>query len=135
MDWRLGWCEECGGLAAVERFSEGEMPAAIHDAGQELPILPTRLPCCLTCGSKRVTAPLVTYRQKDGKTTRTPAVFSAPTQEEEANRKKPKPTGFIHPGCGGELWMKLDGLHFALRPSIRSYTPNGEFIERVFTDR
>jgi hypothetical protein len=47
----------------------------------------------------------------------------------------PTPTGFVHPGCGGELLMAQGGLHIALKPSVRLYTPEGEFIEKIFTER
>lgn len=114
--WRLGWCEDCGGLAAVESFSGGELSEAIWNADQTLPRMPIRSPICLSCGSARITAPQVRK------------------QEELDGGRKPQPAGFIHLGCGGEIRTVEEDFRFALRPSIRSYTPNGKFIGRVFTD-
>jgi len=163
---RLGWCEECDGLASVETFSAelfcGKIQAAERDLaepdlyrerqrrhsqqfvfGSRVVSLPTgwnyeqaspeeRLnvaskllamiekrqspPRCLKCGGTRVTAPLVSdwSRVKDP--------------------RLPTPIGFVHPGCGGELSVVEDGFRVALRPSIRRYTPEGEFIELVNLD-
>lgn len=133
----LGWCDECGGLAAVEILPEREGSAKIGTAGQELPVLPVRLPRCLICGSTRVMTPLVTTQEKSSESEEPgPPIFGGTVKEKRNEIGKRKPTRFIHPGCGGELLMSFEeGLRFALRPSIRLYTPNGDFIERVFTDR
>ena len=162
---RLGWCEDCGGLASVETFSAVDLANDIRLAKQELADLPpqpvrqpwqvvkylpfsgwdtkvrrwnfkqsdipkrideaTTLlsivekrknpPRCLECGSARVIAPIVPNR-------------------EFWDAEKPKATGFKHPGCGGELWADKDGFRVSIRPSIRRYTPEGDFIERVFHD-
>lgn len=114
---RLGWCEDCCGLATVEEFAERDISADGLKSDQELPLLPIRPPRCLTCGSTRVLALLMT------------------NQEPWVDVKKPYPTGSFHPGCGGEVWLREnDGLRFILTASIRLYTLNGEFIEQVFPD-
>jgi hypothetical protein len=162
---RLGWCEDCGGLASVETFSAVDLANDIGLAKQELADLPAQPvrqpwqvvkylpfsgwdskvrrwnfkqsdiqkrideattllsivekrknpPRCLECGSARVIAPIVPNR-------------------EFWDAEKPKATGFKHPGCGGELWADKDGFRVSIRPSIRRYTPEGDFIERVFHD-
>lgn len=160
LDWRLGWCHDCNGLAAVEELSEeargdelfeaqktlaslGPPPVRrwwqlhrfllrgwwhakaenwmyyacqVEDAQDALRLVSERktTPRCLACGSSRVIAPLVTDRSE---------------WRDEAGRRR---TGFVHPGCGGELMMVMDGMRIGLRPSIRRYTPEGEFIEKEF---
>lgn len=157
LDWRLGWCNDCNGLAAVEALSAGRCRKALAEAQRSLDragsppvrrwwqphrfifrgwwsrkverwmyyacqvedcrdalrlaLQRTAQPRCLACGSRRVTAPLVT-------------VWSADSDE-----TKPARTGFAHPGCGGEIMMAMDGLRVGLKPSISRYTPEGEFIE------
>ena len=117
MEWSLGWCEQCKGLAAVEIPCTTELSEAIRRTAPEFSQLPPRATRCLACGSGQVTAPLLT----SGLTW--------------SNRKIPAPTGFIHPNCGGELWRMQDGFRVALRQSIKTYTIDGEFIEQVFDDR
>lgn len=162
---RLGWCEDCGGLASVETFSEAEIRKEIRDIEEELQAMPSEPsrqpwevfkylpfsgwetkvqrwhykqdqlvgkldetttllaiikqrkspPRCLECGSSRVRAPLVQDK----------SFWDSP---------KPVATGFIHPGCGGELWADEDGMRISLRPSTRYYSGDGEFIERLFND-
>lgn len=166
VDWRLGWCEDCAGLAAVEVLSEDDRLKDLKEAEAELAAHPPRpvrhwwhlyryvlnsawhnrigewerarlrlqsklddahdalahirrrsQACkCLACGSHRVHAPLVTNAEP----------WNNP---EQAQR-----TGFIHPGCGGELWMMEDGLRLALKPSVRRYSPEGDLIEKEFVD-
>lgn len=166
VEWELGWCEDCAGLAAVEVLSEAGRQKDLKEAEAELaahPPRPTRhwwqlrrfvfgrtwrnrvgewerdwlrLQCtlddardaldhirlrgqprkCLACGSHRVHAPLVTNAEP----------WNDPGQ--------PQRTGFIHPGCGGELWMLDEGTRFALRPSVRRYSPEGDLIEKEFVD-
>ena len=159
---RLGWCEDCRGLAAVEDLSQESRRADLEEATRELIALqfrPVRRwwelqwfilaglwrrkvetwnccagkvddakdalnliasrktpPRCLACGSNRVTAPLVT------------------DTSEWRNTNQPKRTGFLHPGCGGEMWMIEDGFRIALKPSIRRYTPEGDSIEQEDVD-
>jgi hypothetical protein len=145
---RYGWCEDCQRVSVVETLSQADLSDEKQKAEQELEdlfggdvnhdeqgwqvsslkerideiaellkllSLRTRSPCCLECGSSRVTAPLSSNRE----------IWSA---------KGPVGTGFTHPGCGGELWLHKNGIRFAIRPSVRLYTPDGIFIERIFDD-
>lgn len=157
---RLGWCEDCRELAAVEDLSveshradldkavneliaPGFRPvrrwwelhwfilpglwhrkfkdwnccvSKIDDAMDTLRLIARRKtpPRCLACGSNHVTAPLVTDRS------------------EWRDTSQPKKTGFVHPGCGGEMWMLMDGFRIALKPKIRRYSPEGDFIEEEY---
>jgi hypothetical protein len=162
---RLGWCEDCGGLASVEIFTESDIRKEIRDIEEELQAMPSEPsrqpweihkylpfngwetkvqrwhykqdqligkldekttllgiikqrkspPRCLECGSTRVMAPLV-------------------ADKTFWDSEKPAVTGFIHPGCGGELSADEDGMRISLRPSTRYYSSEGEFIERLFND-
>jgi hypothetical protein len=38
-------------------------------------------------------------------------------------------TGFIHPGCGGELVARGSGARFNIARETRIYTPHGDFVE------
>lgn len=166
VDWRLGWCEDCAGLAAVEVLSEDGRQKDLKEAEAELAAHPPRpvrrwwqlhrfvlnsawrnrigewgrarlrlqsklddahdaldhirrrsqARKCLACGSHRVHAPLVTNAEP----------WNDPEQ--------PQRTGFVHPGCGGGLWMLEDGMRFALKPSVRRYSPEGDLIEKEFVD-
>ena len=162
LDWRLGWCHDCKGLAAVEALSAEECRKALSEAQKTLSDMgppPVRRwwqlhrfvfrglwrkrvndwmysacqvedardalrltekrknpPRCLACGGSRVIAPLVTDRS------------------EWADSSKPKRTGFVHPGCGGEILMVMDGFRIGLRPSVRRYTPEGNFIGQEFVE-
>jgi hypothetical protein len=163
LNWSLGWCHDCNGLAAVEALSETvcreEMAEAqsdldgfgpppvrrwwqlhrfllrgwwrkkvenwmycacdVEDARDALRLVQERKspPRCLACGSRRVDAPLVTDRSE---------------WKDEAGRRR---TGFIHPGCGGEIMQFMNGdFRLGLRPSIRRYTAEGEFIEQEFVE-
>lgn len=166
VDWQLGWCEDCAGLAAVEVLSEDGHQKDLKEAEAELAAHPPRparhwwqlpifvlnsawqrrigewerdrlrLQCmlddahdaldllrrrsqarkCLVCGSHRVHAPLITNAE----------LWNDPEQ--------PKRTGFIHPSCGGELWMREDGLRLALKPSVRRYSSEGDLIQKEFVD-
>jgi hypothetical protein len=166
VDWQLGWCNDCGGLSAVEELSEEERRKSVEKAEQELAKHPPRpvrhwwqlhwfllnvvwqqrlgegernhldlvakldvardalsflgqrkSPArCLACGSIHVVAPLVRNHE--------------PWEDPE----RPKATGFTHPGCGGELWMREDGLRIGLRPSVRRYTPEGDFLDQEYLD-
>jgi hypothetical protein len=160
VDWRLGWCEDCVGLAAVEslkidnrrkkvekaeqefarhpprpvrrwwhlhRFVQSRLwrlrvedweqqsfylTSTLDDARDTLDLLGQRKnpPRCLTCGSTRVVEPLVQHREAWDDLSQT------------------KATGFIHPGCGGELWMIDSGLRFIIWQMVRRYTAEGDFI-------
>ena len=90
----------------------------LDDAKDSLTHLRQRLnpPRCLACGSKKIRAPLVA------------------NAEAWENMEQPKPIGFIHPGCGGELWMYQDGLRIGLRPSVSYYTPEGDLIDNEEVD-
>lgn len=164
VDWKLGWCEDCAGLAAVESLAPDVRLKELAEAEAELGALPPRPmlhwwqlprfifnnawhkraeewerdrfrlqskvddaqdalehlkgrkqpPRCLACGSHRVHAPLVTN----------PEPWTDPTQ--------PQRTGFVHPGCGGELWRREEDIRFALKPSVRRYSPEGDFLEQEF---
>jgi hypothetical protein len=72
-------------------------------------------PHCMTCSGVNVALPFDDIRaQPDG-------------------RPEPVPTGFSHPGCGGELMAKVrSGMMVSIRPLVHRYTPEGEFIETVF---
>jgi hypothetical protein len=74
-------------------------------------------PRCLECGSRKVHAPVVTNSETD-----------------EYLEEKPCATGFVHPGCGGEIWMRMDGMRIALKPSVKYYTPEGDLIEKEFVE-
>ncbi len=71
---------------------------------------------CLKCGGHHLLAPLIKFKEEWD--------------------DMPKYTGSIHPGCGGEIWMKEaeGGLRIALKPTVSRYTPEGEFIEEIYVD-
>ena len=41
----------------------------------------------------------------------------------------PKPIGFTHPGCGGELTVCSDGLRLNIRPVRKAYDTEGRLLE------
>ncbi|MBP2085813.1 MULTISPECIES: hypothetical protein [Pseudomonas] len=41
----------------------------------------------------------------------------------------PKPIGFTHPGCGGELTVCSDGLRLNIQPVRRAYDTEGRLLE------
>lgn len=153
LEWDLGWCEDCHGLAAVEVLSEAQRRAELEKAESELAALGFRPgprwwefpwtwqsklekwkeiapkahdaklalqlildrktpPRCLACGSEHVIAPLETDKS------------------EWIDYSQPKRIGFLHPGCGGELWKKKSDTRLAFRRSVLLYTPNGQFIKQ-----
>lgn len=164
VDWNLGWCEDCAGLAAVESLAPDARLKDLAEAEAELDALPSRPmrhwwqlhrfifnnawhkraeawardrfrlqgkvddaqdalehlkgrkqpPRCLACGSHRVHAPLVT------------------NPEPWNDSSRPHRTGFVHPGCGGELWRREGDIRFALKPSVSRYSPEGGFLEKEF---
>ncbi|KAB2309549.1 hypothetical protein F8A87_09810 [Betaproteobacteria bacterium SCN2] len=164
--WRLGWCEDCVGLAAVENLDSDERLKDLAEAKAELGALPPhpmrhwwqlhgfmfnhawqkqleawererfhlqcklddaqdalehlkgrkQPPRCLACGSDRVHSPLITN----------PEPWNDPSQ--------PHHTGFVHPGCGGELWRREEDMRFALKPTVRRYSPEGDFLEKEFVE-
>ena len=166
VDWRLGWCEDCAGLVAVEVLSEDDRLKDRKEAEAELAAHPphpvrhwwqphrfvlnsawhnrigewerARLRLqgrlddahdavdyirrrskprkCLACGSHRVHAPLVTNTE--------------PWNDADQAQR----TGFIHPGCGGELWMREEGMRIALKPTVRRYSPEGDLIGKEFVE-
>jgi hypothetical protein len=161
--WTLGLCGECNSICAAETLNKDFFKNEYSRAKQErhaLPLRPVRYwwqlhrfltngrwqqevqrwesdyvkqankladwqdllrllddrksaPRCLKCGGHHLLAPLIRIRS--------------------ANREMPKYTGSIHPGCGGEIWMKEaeGGLRIALRQTVSRYTPEGEFIEKI----
>lgn len=73
-------------------------------------------PRCMVCGSANVTAPIMLNRAR------------------WEDRSQPKTTGFQHPNCGGDILMIDDDLRIGLAPSVRRYTAEGEFIEKIDLD-
>lgn len=154
---QLGWCHDCEGLAAVEviqtvdewlaRVREADNAVAslgakpirhwwqfwgrevgewqeryeaavkLVEASREAMEITGRResgPRCMTCSGVRVEFPFDEIAQPHGP----PA---------------PVPTGFSHPGCGGELMAKVrSGMMVSIRPLVHRYTPEGEFIETFF---
>ena len=119
--WQLHWFilggrwRRC--VEAWER-AQFDLLCSLDDANDGLTHLRQRNnpPRCLACGSSQVRTPLV--------------LNQGPWEDKE----RPKATGFIHPDCGGELWMIVDGLRVRLQPSVRRYTVEGEFIEKEFIE-
>lgn len=152
VNWQLGWCFDCDGLTAIEdlslskceenytkrqqilaehlllhrpasmsktKLSEWEnchyyLTDEMDEVQDVIDMLKNRMnPArCLACGSTRVLADFF-------------------TNNDSWDQSQPKATGSKHPGCGGEIWMKESELRLAMKPSISSYTPEGDFIDRV----
>lgn len=150
---RVGWCDTCNGIAPIEDLSmhrriqeyrkaqqslQQEISRAssleriiglsksekslrriyedsMDDAIDALEILVTRKspPRCLSCLGIQVHTPEVIESGNDGAADR---------------------LVFRHPGCDGELLLKLDesGMRIALRPRIDRYTPEGEIIDKEY---
>jgi hypothetical protein len=88
---------------------------ALDDARDLLKLQEQRVnpPRCMECGTTNVTVPFVTNE--------------SPWED----RSQPRVSGFRHPNCGGEIFMIDDGLRIAVAPSVRRYTPQGDFIEKI----
>ena len=156
----LGWCAQCNAITAVESLDIGRREAELREAERELekqggqpvrrwwqihrflvPMFWRRdlanwyffagmvedaraalqlitmrksPPKCLACGSDEITTPLIS------------------DTSEWTDVSQPTRTGFIHPDCGGELSMVMDGLRIGLKPSVRRYTPEGILIEQEY---
>lgn len=93
-----------------------ELQSRLDDARDRARFLESqqRPPKCLSCGSTRVHAPLITH--------------SEPWED----RASPQPIGFTHPGCGGAIWRKESGIRIAPIPSIQRYLPDGELFDKEF---
>ena len=49
--------------------------------------------------------------------------------DQELNYSGTQPTGFIHPGCGGTIQFKGDGMRFAMAfRSKKVYSTEGELL-------
>ncbi len=156
IDWRLGWCHDCKSVRAVElldlqiaeevlRQIQSELAAstfnpkkwwchlfklipnlwrfnlehwqsskdAYDDALDIVELIRNRQAArkCLSCGGTHVVAPLVTNAEA--------------TLENGGFAK----TGFVHPECGGDMYMTEEGVRLAIKPVARRYTTEGEFID------
>lgn len=140
---RLGWCHDCKNIAPVEYLDVSAAQAEVKkrqeylatlkadsslqedvedwqfyanrlaDAEDYLSVITNRKspPKCLSCGSDHAVAPVVSSTsgvESDG---------------------VPVPTGFTHPGCGGQITMSYDGFRIALQPQAHRFTPEGLRIE------
>lgn len=98
-------------LSEAERFN---LHCGIDDARDLLALVRARRtpPRCLECGSDRIHTAIMT------------------NSEPWSNKAQPWPTGFHHPGCGGEIQMVAhDGLWIDPKLTVRRYTPHGDLIE------
>jgi hypothetical protein len=119
--WRLDRFIFREGARIIEEYRaqrQHSLTAALADAHDLLDLQQRRkTPArCMECGTTNVTAPFITNE--------------SPWED----RSQPRPTGFIHPDCGGEIVMVDDGLRIGLGQSVRRYTPDGDFIEKVKLD-
>jgi hypothetical protein len=119
--WHLGRYIFYKGTLAWEKLQRDHhfsLVVGVADARDLLALQQQRItpPRCMDCGSANVTAPFITNE--------------SPWED----RSQPKPTGFHHPDCSGELLMIDEGVQIGLAPSVRRYTPEGDFIEKVELD-
>lgn len=119
--WHLGRYIFYKGTLAFEKLEKRHhfwLVVRLADA-RDLLILQqqrTSPPRCMECGSANVTAPVITNRAR------------------WEDRSQPKATGFQHPNCGGDILMIDDDLRIGLAPSVRRFTPEGDFIEKIALD-
>jgi hypothetical protein len=116
--WHLGRYIFYKGTLAWEKLQRDHhfsLVVGVADARDLLALQQQRInpPRCMECGSANVTAPFIT------------------NENSWEDSSQPKPTGFHHPDCGGEILMVDDDLRIGLAPSVRRYTPDGDFIEKV----
>jgi hypothetical protein len=110
----LGWCYDCNGLRPIEQFGIAE----IKDSRQMSPSDYARIKLlsvrqvgderCLLCGGKKH------------------ELFEALADDED--EKEVFYTGFLHPCCGGEIYITYPGIR--LMPSsedVRIYSIFGAF--------
>ena len=158
LEWELGWCEGCGGLAAVEVLSKDRRRAELEKAESDLTELNFRrkrrwweLPWTWRnkmekwkqLAPKAHDAKLALKLIMDRKTP--PRCLNcgsehviAPLQTDNSewqDSSQPKRIGFLHPRCHGELWKKRSDTRLAFQRSILLYAPGGEFIERRYLDK
>ena len=85
----------------------------VEDARAALQLITVRNspPKCLLCGSEEITTPLIS------------------DTSEWADVSQPTRTGFIHPDCGGELWMVMEGILIE-QEYVPGYTsPRSEYFD------
>ncbi len=162
VQWVLGWCEDCRGLAAVEVLSEVQRRTTFEKAAKNLAALGYRpslrwwelhwflFPAwrqkkvdewtrsASVSREARAALRLILDRKTPPRCLRCGGqrVFAPLVADESewSDRSQPKGTGSLHPRCGGELWMKSADMRFAYRPSVQRYTPEGEFIGREYEE-
>lgn len=156
VNWTLGWCHDCKNARAIELLDLDAAEEVLRQTQAELAgstFHPDKLWCqllklvpslwrfnlehwqstkdayddaldlvelirnrqterkCLSCGSTHVDARLVTNPEA--------------TLENGGFAR----TGFIHPECGGDMYMTQEGLRLAIKPVARRYTTEGDFTE------
>ncbi len=116
--WHLGRYIFYKGTLAWEKLQRDHhfsLVVGVADARDLLALQQQRItpPRCMDCGSENVTVPFIT------------------NQNLWEDSSQPEPTGFHHPDCGGEILMIDDDLRIGLAPSVRRYTPEGDFIEKI----
>ncbi len=150
----LGWCEACAAIRPVERFDDAaQVRAKLEDIETELNqrssswlkrLLNRALPArrssliqlskergtlqhrlaliekrhgneaCLNCGSRRLLPFTGNYELALG---------------DDFLYKGSKPTGFFHPGCGGEFLAEGSDIRFHFARITYCYSPAGKLLE------
>lgn len=164
LDSRLGWCNECENVAAVEYISAESAQQELEEAEVELAQMRFH-PNKLWSKLAKVIAPDWYSKQFDYwlllQDRRDSAVDKVALIAERTNppkclacgggdtiwplikkstdwnlRKFPQPTGTLHQNCGGELQVRSDGTRFDMVPTLTLYKPSGLKVEgSTFNER
>lgn len=151
--WKVGWCDVCGGLAAVEDLSPNQRYQEIDAAQQAL-----AEQTCSRSLSELTDAELSARQSYMGRIdnarnslkmlsarTSPPRCMSCLSTQVKLpehltdlgdNRvaQSPAKRVFLHPNCGGEIQSRIvDDFRIALRHRTRWFTPEGLLIETVST--
>jgi len=150
VNWRIGWCETCEGIAAIEDLSISRRIKDYRKAELQLSQKSRLLGHSLLESNNldRTTLRHFEDNMQDAidalemlSTRNSPphCLNCASTQvqvrdHENANNAGDQKAIWLHPNCGGEINTKADdgGLRIALRPSVTSFTPEGMIIKKEY---
>nr|WP_067287008.1 hypothetical protein [Marinobacterium profundum] len=150
----FGWCEECASIRPIERFDDAaQVRAELNDIETELNQrssswlkrlfnrdLPARSSSLIQLSTKHVTLQhrlaLIEKRHGDEAClncgSRRLLPFTGDYDLElgiDFFYKGSKPTGFFHPGCGGEFIAEGSDIRFHFARITYCYSPVGELLE------
>lgn len=164
LDWRLGWCNACHNIAAVEYIDLNVAKLNVDSAKSELDELsfqPNKLWAVLAkifankwwkrqhdiwlmykdeYDSALDKVVLLQQRSSKARCLKCGSDnVQVPLRKRPMNRelkKFPQPTGTMHQDCGGELQIREDGTRFDVVPMLNVFTPEGLAIEgKAFDSR